>query len=149
MQHCGTHDFAIPPGAAAHQVESWYEFEHDSLLWSVSPHMHVRGKDFVYKLIDPDGKEETVLNVPQYDFGWQTTYVLAEPRRVPKGSKLHCIAHFDNSQDNLNNPDPTKEVRYGPQTWEEMMYGWFEICLADQDLSAELAGQTSTTKTGD
>ena len=130
-------------------MESWYEFEHDSLLWSVSPHMHVRGKDFLYTLIYPDGKKEIVLNVPQYDFGWQTTYTLAEPKRVPKGSKLHCVAHFDNSQDNLNNPDPTKEVRYGPQTWEEMMYGWFEICLADQDLSAELSGQASNTKTGD
>lgn len=149
VQHCGTHDFVIPPGEGAHEVESWYEFEHDSLLWSVSPHMHVRGKDFNYKLIYPDGKEETVLNVPQYDFGWQTTYILAEPRRVPKGTKMHCIAHFDNSENNLNNPDPTKEVRYGPQTWEEMMYGWFEICLADQDLSAELGGQTSNTKTGD
>jgi hypothetical protein len=98
----------------------------------------VRGKDFIYTLIYPDGREEIVLNVPQYDFGWQTTYTLAEPKRVPKGTKLHCVAHFDNSEDNLNNPDPSAEVRFGPQTWEEMMYGWFEICLADQDLSKEL-----------
>lgn len=149
VQHAGTHEFRIPPHAASHEVESWYTFEHDSLLWSVSPHMHVRGKDFVYKLILPDGKEEIVLNVPQYDFGWQTTYILAEPRKVPKGSKLHCIAHFDNSTENLNNPDPTKEVRYGPQTWEEMMYGWFEICLADQDLTAELASKQLPSKSGD
>jgi peroxiredoxin/mono/diheme cytochrome c family protein len=149
VQHAGTHDLQIPPGAANHEVESWYTFEQDSLLWSVSPHMHLRGKDFLYTLIYPDGKEEIVLNVPQYDFGWQTTYTLAEPKRVPQGSKLHCIAHFDNSENNLNNPDPTKEVRFGPQTWEEMMYGWFEICLADQDLSAELAKPSKDTKTGD
>ena len=149
VQHAGTHDIAIPPGAAAHEIESWYTFEHDSLLWSVSPHMHLRGKDFLYKLVYADGKEETVLSVPQYEFGWQTTYILAEPKRVPKGTRLHCIAHYDNSQNNLNNPDPTKEVRYGPQTWEEMMYGWFEICLADQDLSAELAAKSNDTKTGD
>lgn len=139
VQHAGTHEFKIPPHSANHEVQSWYTFEHDSLLWSVSPHMHLRGKDFLYTLIYPDGKEEIVLNVPQYEFGWQTTYTLAEPKRVPKGAKLHCIAHFDNSENNLNNPDPSSEVRYGPQTWEEMMYGWFEICLADQDLSTEPA----------
>lgn len=138
VQHSGTHDFIIPPHAGNHTVESSYEFTQDSLLWSVSPHMHLRGKDFIYKLAYPDGKEETILSVPAYDFGWQTTYTLAEPKRIPKGTKMLCTAHFDNSADNLNNPDPTKEVRYGPQTWEEMCYGWFEICLADQDLSDKL-----------
>ncbi len=139
VQHSGTHDFVIPAGAPNHRVDSEYVFQHDSLLWSVSPHMHVRGKDFNYKLIYPDGREEVVLDVPQYDFGWQTTYIFDEPKRVPKGTKMQCVAHFDNSADNLNNPDPTKEVRYGPQTWEEMCYGWFEICLADQDLTGKLA----------
>ncbi len=141
VQHAGNHNFVIPAHANNHEVESWYEFGEESLLWSVSPHMHVRGKDFKYTLIYPDGTEEIVLDVPQYDFGWQTTYIFAEPKRVPKGSKLHCVAHYDNSEDNLNNPDPTIDVRLGPQTWEEMMYGWFEICLADQDIIAErLAG---------
>jgi peroxiredoxin/mono/diheme cytochrome c family protein len=143
VQHSGTHDFVIPPHADNHQVESEYTFEQDSLLWSVSPHMHVRGKDFKYTLIYPDGKEEVVLNVPQYDFGWQTTYTLVEPKRVPKGTRMHCVAHFDNSANNLNNPDPNKEVHYGPQTWEEMCYGWFEICLADQDLTNELAAKAA------
>lgn len=139
VQHAGSHDFVIPPHAAGHEVTSEYVFEHDSMLWSVSPHMHLRGKDFQYTLVYPDGKSEVVLKVPQYDFGWQTTYILAEPKQVPKGTALQCVAHFDNSENNLNNPDPTQEVRYGPQTWEEMCYGWFEIVLADQDLSAELA----------
>ncbi|MGD9723786.1 MAG: redoxin domain-containing protein [Pirellulales bacterium] len=140
VQHSGTHDFLIPAHAENHQVESSYTFEHDSLLWSVSPHMHLRGKDFRYTLVYPDGREEVILHVPQYDFGWQTTYTLAEPMRVPKGARLNCVAHFDNSENNLNNPDPSKDVRYGPQTWEEMCYGWFEICLADQDLTDKLAG---------
>jgi len=108
--------------------------------------MHLRGKDFQYTLVYPDGKSEVVLKVPQYDFGWQTTYILAEPKQVSKGTALKCIAHFDNSENNLNNPDPTQEVRYGPQTWEEMCYGWFEILLADQDLSAELAKRPDATK---
>jgi hypothetical protein len=145
VQHSGEHDFVIPPHASNHEVQSSYTFEHDSLLWSVSPHMHLRGKDFLYTLIYPDGKQEVILNVPTYDFGWQTTYTLAEPKRVPKGSKLHCVAHFDNSDNNLNNPDPSKEVRYGPQTWEEMCYGWFEICLADQDLSSQLNKPAATS----
>jgi hypothetical protein len=73
--------------------------------------------------------------VPRYDFGWQTTYELSEPREVPRGSKLYCVAHFDNSEDNYANPDPTKEVAWGEQTWEEMMFGWFEMALAEQDLT--------------
>lgn len=137
VQHAGNHSFVIPAHAENHRVESFYTFRKDSLLWSVSPHMHLRGKDFLYKLIYPSGEEKTILSVPQYDFGWQTTYVFEEPMHVPAGTKMHCIAHFDNSENNLNNPDPTINVRYGPQTWEEMMYGWFEICLADQDLTDE------------
>jgi hypothetical protein len=146
VQHSGEHNFVIPAHAGNHEVQSEYTFAHDSLLWSVSPHMHLRGKDFLYTLVFPDGKEEIILDVPQYDFGWQTTYTLADPKRVPKGSKLRCVAHFDNSENNLNNPDPTKEVRYGPQTWEEMCYGWFEIVLADQDLTSELAKGPANTQ---
>ena len=143
VQHSGNHDFVIPAHDADHEVKSEYTFEHDSMLWSVSPHMHLRGKDFLYTLIYPDGKNEIVLHVPQYDFGWQTTYTLTEPKQVPKGTTLRCLAHFDNSENNLNNPDPTQEVRYGPQTWEEMCYGWFEIVLPDQDLSTELAKRSA------
>lgn len=129
VQHAGLEFFTIPAHANNYELEAWYDFKRESLLMTVSPHMHWRGKDFKYTLIYPDGKEEVILYVPQYDFGWQTTYTLAEPKLVPKGSKLHCVAHFDNSADNLNNPDPTQPVQFGEQTWEEMMYGWFEICL--------------------
>ncbi len=70
------------------------------------PHMHWRGKDFLYELKYPDGRTETLLSVPQYDFAWQNTYRLEQPVKVPKGSTLHCVAHFDNSKDNPANPDP-------------------------------------------
>ena len=87
------------------------------------------------ELVYPDGKKETLLSVPRYDFGWQTTYGLAEPIVAPRGSTLHCLAHFDNSADNLANPDPSAEVGWGEQTWEEMMFGWFEMALVNQDLT--------------
>lgn len=136
VQHAGQMFFRIPAHAKDYRLEADYEFKVDSLLMTVSPHMHLRGKSFRYTLIYPDGKEEVILNVPQYDFGWQTTYTLAEPKRVPKGSKMHCEAVFDNSADNLNNPDPSKTVIFGEQTWDEMMYGWFEICL-DQEIAPD------------
>jgi hypothetical protein len=89
------------------------------------PHMHVRGKDVEYRIIYPDGKEEVVLRVPKYDFNWQTSYKLAEPKFMPKGSTLMVVAHYDNSAANKYNPDPKAEVRWGDQTWEEMLIGYF------------------------
>ncbi len=135
VQNAGNFTFKIPPNDANYEVESEFVFRQNAILHSVSPHMHVRGKDFRYDLIYPDGKQETVLWVPRYDFGWQTTYMLAEPKVLPRGTKMHCVAHFDNSPDNYANPDPSKEVSWGEQTWEEMMFGWFEMSLADQDLT--------------
>jgi peroxiredoxin len=135
VQNAANFTFKIPPHDANHEVEADYTFRQNALLLSVSPHMHLRGKDFRYELVFPDGKTETVLWIPRYDFGWQTTYELTEPKRVPRGTRLHCVAHFDNSEDNLANPDPSAEVGWGEQTWEEMMFGWFEMALADQDLT--------------
>ena len=146
VQVAGNTTFAIPPGAADHQVESYYPFRQDSLILSMSPHTHLRGKDFRYELVLPDGSAETLLSVPQYDFGWQTTYVLAEPKLAPKGSKLHCTAHYDNSPENLANPDASQLVRFGEQTWEEMMFGWFDMALVDQDLQQP---QTTISRTAD
>jgi hypothetical protein len=87
--------------------------------------MHVRGKDVEYRIIYPDGKEEVVQRVPKYDFNWQTSYKLAEPKFIPKGSTLMVVAHYDNSAANKYNPDPKAEVRWGDQTWEEMLIGYF------------------------
>jgi hypothetical protein len=119
--------FRIPPGDDNHKVESKYIFKEDARIIGFMPHMHLRGKDFLYELIAPDGKAETLLSVPRYNFNWQSAYRLADPRFVAKGTTLHCVAHFDNSTKNPNNPDATKEVRWGDQTWEEMMIGWTDF----------------------
>lgn len=118
-------DFEIPPHADNYKVESWTTFTSPVTLMSFAPHMHYRGKSFDYFLETPDGKRTHLLSVPRYDFNWQTTYHLKEPLSVPAGSKMHCIAHFDNSANNPYNPDPEKAVRWGDQTWEEMMIGFF------------------------
>lgn len=134
--------FQIPPGAANHEIRAtrWRPLP-ESLLLSFMPHMHLRGKSFRYVARWPDGTREILLDVPRYDFNWQTTYYLAEPRPIPAGTLMHAVAHYDNSPGNLNNPDPRAAVRWGDQTWEEMMLGYFEIAVprgsamtADDDL---------------
>ena len=121
--------FAIPPGDNNYKVESEWTFKDDALIHSFMPHMHLRGKDFRYEVIYPDGKTETLLWVPGYNFNWQSAYRVAEPIRIPKGAKVHCVAHFDNSAKNPNNPDPSKVVSWGEQTWEEMMIGWMDYTI--------------------
>ncbi|REK06777.1 MAG: hypothetical protein DWQ37_22295 [Planctomycetota bacterium] len=121
--------FNIPAGAPNHKVESERTYGRDVLLLSVFPHMHLRGKDFRYDLVYPDGSRETIMNMPRYDFNWQTSYIFEEPLKIPAGTTMHCTAHFDNSADNPANPDPENPVRWGDQTWEEMMIGWFDIAV--------------------
>jgi hypothetical protein len=116
---------AIPPGAASHKVEAEATFTEDVKVWTLHPHMHLRGKDMTYTVTYPDGRQQVALSVPKFDFGWQTDYWLAEPLTLPKGSKIHVAAHFDNSPANKANPDPSATVRWGDQTWEEMMIGFF------------------------
>jgi len=116
--------FNIPAGANNHEVQSTYNVKEDSTLWAFMPHMHVRGKDFKYEIVFPDGRRETALNVPRWDFNWQHNYVPRTPLKLPAGTKILCTAHFDNSSENKSNPDPTKNVRWGDQTWEEMMIGF-------------------------
>src|SRR5262245_53993999 len=116
---------SIPPNAANHEVEAEATFSEDVNVWTLHPHMHLRGKDMTYTAVYPDGRREILLRVPRFDFGWQTDYWLAQPLALPKGSKLYVSAHFDNSAANKGNPDPTSTVRWGDQTWEEMMIGFF------------------------
>ncbi|HUY91252.1 MAG TPA: redoxin domain-containing protein [Pirellulales bacterium] len=129
------YEFNIPAGAANHRVEAQHRFDQDMRLYALLPHMHLRGKSFRFDAIYPDGRQETLLDVPQYDFNWQNSYVFAEPKPLPEGTVIHCTAAFDNSAGNLANPDPTKAIRFGEQTWEEMMVGTFEAVRAEQDLS--------------
>jgi hypothetical protein len=117
--------FTIPPGDPNYEVTAKQTLQKDTYLASLYPHMHVRGKDATYKVIYPDGKEEVLLRVPKYDFNWQLTYKLAEPKFLPAGSTLMIVAHYDNSSANRFNPDPTAAVKWGEQTWEEMLIGYF------------------------
>jgi hypothetical protein len=126
--------FEIPPNNPNYKVESQRRFDRDVTLLSLFPHMHMRGKSFRYELVSPGKQErEILLDVPHYDFNWQNSFILAEPRQIPAGSVLHCTAHFDNSSENLANPDPSKTVKWGPQTWEEMMIGWFDVGMPLQE----------------
>jgi hypothetical protein len=113
---------SIPPRAADHLVENTMTINRDIMLYSLVPHTHVRGKRWHYEAIYPDGRTEVILSVPKYDFNWQHEYVFAQPLRIPAGTKLHAKAWYDNSPANKSNPDPSKEVKWGDQTWEEMMY---------------------------
>ena len=121
--------FAIPPGDSNYRVDSKITLQDDSTLVNLLPHMHFRGKDFEYRVTYPSGEKETLLAVPNYDFNWQLTYELSQPKVLPKGTVIECTAHFDNSVNNKYNPDPTKEVHWGEQTWEEMMIGFFDVSV--------------------
>jgi hypothetical protein len=128
------HQLAIPPGDPNYEASASFVFKEDSHIDSLHPHMHFRGKDFRYTLIYPDGTSRVLLSVPRWDFGWQLTYFLKEPVAAPKGSRLECVAHYDNSANNKFNPDPTKLVEWGPQTWEEMMIGYIDYTIDRQNL---------------
>jgi hypothetical protein len=119
--------FRIPPRTADYEGRLKYTFRKDGLLLGFMPHMHLRGSSARYVATYPDGRTETLLSVPDYDFNWQSVYRFAEPLRIPKGTQLTWIGHWDNSADNPRNPDPSKEVRWGLQTWDEMMNGWMEV----------------------
>lgn len=119
--------FVIPPGAADHRVEASTTLQENTELVSLKPHMHSRGKWMEFRAVYPTGEKEVLLSVPKYDFNWQLEFILDKPKTLPKGTKLEVSAGFDNSPNNRHNPDPKKEVRWGDQTWEEMMIGYFEV----------------------
>ena len=122
--------FAIPPNEpnyAAPPAES--ELAADVELVMFQPHMHVRGKDMTYTVEYPDGRQQVVLSVSKYDFNWQLQYMLAEPLRLPKGTKLHVQAHYNNSTSNKYNPNPNRTIYQGNMTWEEMMSPFLAILV--------------------
>ncbi len=127
--------FVIPPGDPNYEVKSGWTAKEDVHLFAFMPHMHVRGKDFTFTAVYPDGRSEIVVRVPKYDFNWQLAYRLKRPLALPKGSRIECVAHFDNSASNKYNPDPAKEVRWGDQTWEEMMIGWFSYTRDTEEIT--------------
>lgn len=140
------HRFVIPAHDDNYRVEATSQRAADELLLlSLMPHMHLRGKSFVYEAQYADGSSEVLLNVPRYDFNWQTAYRLTEPKTLPAGTRMHAVAHYDNSEENLANPDPSSEVRWGDQTWEEMMIGYFDIAIpVEQAAASEMSPETET-----
>lgn len=131
----------IPANDPHHREEKVFEFAEDARVIAFLPHMHWRGKHFEYIAYFPDGREERLLSVPRWDFNWQTGYWLKEPLRLPKGTKIRAIAHWDNSRYNIANPDPSKEVIWGLQTWEEMMVGWMYYVFEKPDAADTVAAR--------
>ena len=132
-------DFVLPPGAPNVEVRASYTMPRPGYLLSLTPHMHYRGMDFLYTAVYPDGRRETLLSVPFYDFNWQNVYRLAEPEFLPRGTRIECVAHFDNSDKNPVNPDPSQTVRWGEQSSDEMMIGYFDYCV-DLPAPVQMAG---------
>jgi peroxiredoxin len=126
--------FRIPAGFADFQAIAEHRFNQDYILHALLPHMHLRGKSFRFEATYPDGRREVLLDVPRYEFDWQNAYILDEPKRMPEGTIVRCIGHFDNSADNPNNPDPTRIVTFGEQTNDEMLIGYMDVALDYQDL---------------
>ncbi len=125
--------FEIPAGDDNYEVRAEYKLPESTEVLALFPHMHFRGKDWKYIAKFPDGREQVLLDVPRYDFNWQESYILKTPLYLPKGTTLQCVAHFDNSDANFANPDPTKTVSWGEQTWEEMMIGYFDHIPAQRE----------------
>lgn len=119
-------DLDIPPGNEDARHVATHYFDKAATIYGLFPHMHFRGSWMRYELLQPDGKRETLLHVPRYDFQWQLSYYLEKPRHVPAGSWLMVTGSFDNSAANPANPDPTKRVFWGEQSWDEMFIGFFE-----------------------
>ena len=138
----------IPPGADNFPVNARSQTAPAEVqLLAFMPHMHLRGKAFRYEVHYPNGKSEILLDVPRYDFNWQTAYRLAKPKTLPKGAYLRCVAHYDNSEENLNNPDPTATVRWGDQTWNEMMIGYFDVAVPTSVLGINPTARKTATET--
>ncbi len=129
------YQFRIPPETPDFVSRADYKFTQAALLYSLLPHMHLRGKSMRFEAEYPDGRREVVLDVPRYEFEWQNLYVLAEPKAMPEGTILRSEAHFDNSSANANNPDPRRTVTFGEQTKDEMHVGYLNFALVDQDFA--------------
>lgn len=138
----------IPPHAKAHAESLKHVFENDVMLYSLLPHAHYRGRAAKFTAFYPDGQDEILLSVPKYDFNWQPTYFFQKPKFVPAGTKIVMDMTWDNSAQNPLNPDPTKEVHWGDQTWEEMNVGWFRYRVADDADRAQAAAEKLRTVAG-
>jgi hypothetical protein len=117
--------FKIPPYARDHKASAQYVFQEDVVVHGLRAHMHFRGHDMKFTAEFPDGTTKDLLNVPNYSYAWQPTYQLVEPVTLPAGTKVHVTGAFDNSEHNPANPDPSKELTFGLQSWDEMFIGYW------------------------
>jgi mono/diheme cytochrome c family protein len=124
--------FAVPPHARSHTDSASHRFDRDVLIYKLMPHAHYRGRSAAYRAHLPDGSEEVLLSVPNFDFNWQTTYALEEPKRLPAGTRIEYVQSWDNSAQNRANPDPDATVRWGDQSWQEMLIGWTWYRFVDE-----------------
>ncbi|MBM3754381.1 MAG: thiol-disulfide isomerase [Acidobacteria bacterium] len=139
--------FAIPAGANLHSSLTGAVTRREVTLLSMQPHMHLRGKTYSIAVRYPDGLVESLIDVPRYDFRWQTTYFLREPKRLPKNTELQCLAQFDNSPNNPANPNPKQIVRWGDQSWEEMNICFMEVTFPASD-DPDVVTLLGTTRPG-
>jgi hypothetical protein len=123
---------SIPPYAARHEEKAYFEFWNDAIIYSLVPHSHYRGRSSSFDLIYPDGRTETILSVPNYDFNWQRTYAFTEPVSVPAGTKIIHRTVYDNSANNPGNPDASRRVTWGLQSEDEMLYGSISYAWVDE-----------------
>jgi len=135
-------DINIPPGVANHIEIAEKRVPYNLNLTALMAHTHLRGKAFKYEITYPDGRNETLLDIPKYDFNWQLRYEYAETKRIPAGSVMKITAIYDNSADNPANPDPAKNVRWGNQTFDEMMIGYFECYTSTARLASRNEAHT-------
>jgi hypothetical protein len=125
-------NFSIPPGASNHPGQTTATFQQPVELVYSQPHMHLRGKDMDIRLQYPTGESEMLVSVPRFDFNWQMVYYQDKPLLLPKGTRIELFAHWDNSANNKSNPDPAATVKWGDQSWEEMLFAWVGV-VVDKD----------------
>jgi mono/diheme cytochrome c family protein len=140
------HYFQIPPRANNHKVTACWTTNEDIHLVSAAPHMHFRGKAMEIRAFYPDGRSEALINVPGYDFSWQTMYFFKRPVAIPKGTRFMLTAHFNNSSQNKYNPDPNQVVRWGDPTYDEMMVALFEYTIDNQSFKQASSAKTGSTE---
>ena len=129
-------DILLEPGGTA-MTQGFHRWDHPVRIDQYQAHGHVHLHAMSMQAIYPDGRQEILLNVPKYDFDWQLFYYLEEPKRLPAGTELEIVARYDNSADNVDNPDPNRDVGFGLQSTDEMMFGVFEMIEVDQSTPAE------------
>jgi hypothetical protein len=119
--------FEIAAGDANSAAQATFVFRTGATLHGLTPHMHLRGRSMKFELLTPEGRRETVCSVPRYDFNWQLTYMLAQPKKISPGTWALISGTFDNSKRNPANPDPNKTIHWGEQSWDEMFLGFYNV----------------------